>query len=179
MFCAIFLLLSILCKNFLRLLLSQELMSHHATEYVFRSWFLTANFSTNFFAASNLLLGSCVTHVLREILPGSYLIFASYNWACFAQFFTCSSLPNWFRIINTEDVLRNFFPAPRFLIDVASCYWVCFWPLIFQLEISSCYFNMFLRNFFPASNFLLGSCVTLLSMFCRNFTYSFRKLHIA
>ena len=82
---------------------------------------------------------------------------ALYYWACFAQFFPCSSLPNRKLYQATEHNLPKFFSPPPFpnwfRIMLLSTFCVVeLWPLVFLLKIASCYWACF-AQFFSCSSF--------------------------
>ena len=129
-------------------------MSHHTTEHVLRSWFLTNRFSTR----------NCIVLliVLRAIFPCSPFPIRKLHYATeyvFAQFFPCPSFPIRKLHHATEQVLPKFSPAPRFsnwcrIILLSMFCGVDFWSIIFQLEIASCCLACW-AQFLPCSSFFL------------------------
>ena len=157
------------------------------TEHVPRSWFLTADFSTR---NCIMLLSMFCRNFLRFLL--SKFDVTSCYWACFAEIFTGSSFPKLMLHHATELVLPKFSLAPPFpnwcrIMPLSMFCGVDFWPLIYQLEIASCYWACFakffsgsffpnlmshhatehvLPNFSPAPLFPNWCRIMLLSMFC-------------
>ena len=186
-------------------------MSHHTTEHVLRNFFpalrfltgscikllsvIYANFLRLLFSQIDVLIMLLSTFCVVELWPLIFqLKIASCYWACFAQFFSCSSFPIRKLYKATDHVLRKFSPTPL------SRNWFCIIPQSTFCAIFSCSSLSYrklhqatehnlrkfsspplfpnwcrimllrtLRSWIVTADFSTKNCVVLLSMFCAIF----------
>ena len=135
-----------------------KLMSHPATEHVFRSWVLTAEFSNrNCIVLVSML---CVIDFLAlDFSTGNCIMLLS----MFSEFFSAHSIPNCCRIMPLS-IFCGF----------------DFWPLIFATRNFIVLLSMLCVIDFSAPVFTNGNCVKLLSKLCiifPCFSFPIRKLN--